>query len=502
VFKTFPELGNYNFSADQHRFRQGELRLVVDVVSGSIHAVDPVAWDLLETLEKRQGNLGQALADLTDCAREGKYAREELEEAVLELVELAQEGTLFNRDQWRETVSPELASPVPALVNPESKTVPAGEPSQNPVIKSLCLNVAHDCNLRCSYCFASSGNFGGGCKLMPFAVGKAALDFLVAHSANRKHCEVDFFGGEPLLNFEVVKQIVEYGRQLEQEKGKLIHFTLTTNAVLLDADIQEYLNQQKISVVLSLDGRPAVHDRLRVFADGSGSYDAVLPPIKALTESRQLDQDYYVRGTYTRFNLDFANDVLHLADQGFKRVSVEPVVIAEPADYALREEDLPQIFAEYDRLAKAIEAREREGSGFNFFHFDLSLDHGPCLPKRLKGCGAGFEYVAITPEGDIYPCHQFVGRPAYLLGNVLKNDDLDLAKMAHFQNAHIYGKSVCAGCWARFYCGGGCHANAESFNNTIYQPYTLGCSIQKKRLEAAIYYQARRLIQKGEPADG
>ena len=487
-------LKDFNFGADLHCFQQGPLNLVLDVVSGAIHHFDPVAWDLLAALEKHAGDTEAALAELTAPSHPGLYRESELQEALVELNDLVAEGTLFNRDPWRKELS---IKPGDGAETSFSSGVAAQLEGlvQAPVIKSLCLNVAHACNLRCGYCFASTGNFGGANKLMPFAVGKAALDFLVHHSANRQHCEVDFFGGEPLLNFAVVQQIVAYGRALEQKTGKQFHFTLTTNAILLDKAIRDYLNEQEISVVLSLDGRPEVHDQWRVGVDGSGSYTEALPRILALTESREDHEDYYVRGTYTRFNLDFSADVLHLADLGFKRVSVEPVVAMEGDAYALRTADLSQIFTEYERLAELIREREKEGRGFNFFHFDLSLEHGPCLPKRLKGCGAGHEYVAVTPEGDIYPCHQFVGRTEYLMGNVLEKQIPNQTLVKSFQQANIYGKPVCAQCWARFHCGGGCHANAEQFNGTIYQPYTLGCAIQKKRLEIAIYIQACRWLE-------
>jgi uncharacterized protein len=444
------------------------------VVSGAIHLADPVVWDLLESLEEHHGDIELTLNHLENRYKFMETPTANLREAAAELMDLIQEGTLFNRDPWRDNLIDDLFV--------------------KSAVKSLCLNVAHDCNLRCEYCFASRGNFGGNCSLMPFEIGQAALDFLVEHSDSRQHCEVDFFGGEPLLNFAVVKQIVEYGRQLEAKHNKKIKFTLTTNGVLLEDHVQNYLNQNDISVVLSLDGRPEVHDRMRFFADGSGSYEDVLTRIQAMAESRQ-HQNYYVRGTYTRSNLDFANDVLHLADLGFQQISVEPVVALEEEPYALRLADLEQIFAEYDKLALALEQREKDGRPFNFFHFDLSLEHGPCLSKRLKGCGAGNEYLAITPEGDIYPCHQFVGRSKYCMGNLLKSSAIKWNLMDEFQNAHIYGKPNCSLCWARFYCGGGCHANAEVFNGNIHQPYDLGCKIQRKRFEAAIYMQAKRIIK-------
>jgi uncharacterized protein len=482
VFKQFTKLRSFDFQADLHCFQYGELRLVLDVWTGSIHVVDQVVWDLLEALKAQQGDLNLALAAAMAAQTEkADYSLDDLQEAAAEIADLIREGTLFNRDPWRAKGMGDFEG--------------LGQAGSPGLVKSLCLNVAHDCNLSCAYCFAARGNFGGDCKLMPLDIGKAALDFLVKHSGNRQHLEVDFFGGEPLLNISVVKEIVAYGRQLEAKAGKQIQFTLTTNAVLLDQEIQEYLNQEQISVVLSLDGRPRVHDQMRVFADGSGSYAEVLPPVKAMAQSRQ-QQNYYVRGTYTRANLDFAEDVLHLADQGFEQISVEPVVAPDSEEYALRPADLPQIFEEYERLARAIVEREKAGQPkFNFFHFDLSLEHGPCLPKRLKGCGAGTEYLAITPEGDIYPCHQFVGRSEYLLGNLRAESEIAWDIAADFRRASIYGKPACASCWARFYCGGGCHANAQSFNGNIYQPYDLGCAIQRKRLEVAVYLQAQRLLQ-------
>ncbi len=483
MFKQFPKLIDFDFQADLHRFQYGELRLVLDVWSGSIHAVDLVVWDLLAALEDQQGDLDLALAAMAAQAGGRQHSLDELREAAAEIADLIREGTLFNPDPWRGK----------SMGIGDSRGLDsAGGPG---VVKSLCLNVAHDCNLSCAYCFAARGNFGGESKLMPLDIGKAALDFLVKYSGNRQHCEVDFFGGEPLLNISVVKEIVAYGRQLEAAYNKEIQFTITTNAVLLDREVQEFLNQQQISVVLSLDGRPKVHDQMRVFADGSGSYADVLPPVKALAESRQ-HQNYIVRGTYTRANLDFTRDVLHLADQGFEQISVEPVVAPETEEYALRPADLPQIFGEYERLVSAIMEREKAGQPrFNFFHFDLSLEHGPCLIKRLKGCGAGTEYLAITPEGDIYPCHQFVGRPEYRMGSLLAESEIVWDIATEFSRAHIYGKPVCARCWARFYCGGGCHANAHAFNGSIYQPYALGCAIQRKRLEVAVYLQAQRLLQ-------
>jgi uncharacterized protein len=323
-------------------------------------------------------------------------------------------------------------------------------------------------------------------------VGKQAIDFLITHSKGRRNSEIDFFGGEPLLNIEVVKDIVTYGRQQAALHNKHFKFTLTTNAVLLTDDIIEYLNENEISVVLSLDGRPDVHDRMRPNCGGNGSYAAVQSNISRLVESRN-NENYYVRGTFTKLNVDFDADVLHMADLGYKQLSVEPVVGEDPA-YAFTEKELPEIYAAYDRLAEEYLARKRDGQDFNFFHFTLDINHGPCVAKRLAGCGAGHEYFAVTPEGDLYPCHQFVGREEYKMGDVWEGM-VAQERSLEFRRTHIFNKQECPECWARYYCSGGCHANAQAMNDDITKPYQLGCQLQKYRLECAIMIQAKLALE-------
>lgn len=445
---------------DTHKFEIDGTKILLDVNSGSVHVIDDMMWGFHDALQKSEGNLNEAMLDFAGDF--GQAQAEELKEEVLELIE---EGKLFAADIF------------------EGKY----EPPEKPVLKSLCLNVSHDCNLRCAYCFAGSGHFGGERLLMPLEIGKKAIDYLMEHSGQRKHCEMDFFGGEPLMNINVVKELIAYGRKQEIKYGKQIKFTLTTNAVALNKETQDFLNRENISVVLSLDGRPEVNDRARKFPSGKGSYDFINANIKRFVESRQY-QNYYVRGTYTGWNKDFFQDAEHMVEEGYDIISLEPVVTAEKDDYALSEKDLPKLREEYLKLAHYYRKRKKEGRPFNFFHFNLDLNHGPCLPKRLTGCGAGHEYMVVTPEGDFYPCHQFVGREEYKMG-CLDSGITDDEIRRKFQRAHIYNKPRCMKCWARFYCSGGCHANADAFNHDIYQPYQLGCELQKIRLECAIWLQ-------------
>ncbi|KNZ69752.1 radical SAM protein [Thermincola ferriacetica] len=458
-----------------HKFKFDDKKIVLDVNSGAVHVVDDVTWDVLDYYEKYAEKDRETVRDLVLRNLSRHYKNEELLEVINEIEDLIEQGLLFSADSI-----------------PREYSLP-----ENPVVKSLCLHVAHDCNLRCKYCFAGTGHFGGEKGLMPFEVGKAAIDFLVQSSQRRKHCEIDFFGGEPLLNMDVVKQIVHYGREQGAKHDKEFKFTLTTNAVRLDAEIINYLNDNDIAVVLSLDGRPEVNDRMRLTPAGKGSYHTITHKIKEMVQSRH-NENYYVRGTFTRFNLDFAADVLHLVDDlGFKHVSVEPVVAGAENDYAFREEDLPVLFAEYEKLTRSYLEHYSNRNEFNFFHFNLELEHGPCLPKRLSGCGAGHEYLAVTPEGDLYPCHQFVGRREYRLGTVFDGIFEDRRHiMKQFQQAHIYNKQKCRECWAKFFCSGGCHANAHAFNGTLLEPYDIGCQLEKKRVECAIYIQVKKM--KGE----
>ena len=352
----------------------------------------------------------------------------------------------------------------------------------------MCLNISHDCNLRCEYCFAAQGDFGHGRKLMPFEVGKAAIDFLIKHSANRHNLELDFFGGEPLMNLDVVKKVVEYARSIEKEHNKNFRFTMTTNGILLDDDSIDFINREMSNVVLSLDGRKEVNDRLRPTVNKKGSYDIIVPKYQKLVAERG-DKEYYVRGTFTKYNLDFTDDVMHLNELGFDQISVEPVVTDPELPYALTESDLPAIAEEYEKLSKILIERKKNGTSFNFFHFMIDLDQGPCAIKRLRGCSCGNEYVAVTPEGDIYPCHQFVGMDEWKMGSVL-DDSIDHKMKKMFSKANIYSKEECADCWAKFYCSGGCNANNMQYNNTIFKPHKLSCALEQKRLECAIMIKA------------
>ncbi len=359
------------------------------------------------------------------------------------------------------------------------------------VLKALCLHASHDCNLRCKYCFAGTGPFGGDREHMSLEVGQKAIDLLLEQSGNRHQLEVDFFGGEPLLNLAIVKQIVAYGKINAAKREKVINFTLTTNGLKLDREARQFLNEENISMVLSLDGRPEVNDRMR----GYGSYRRVLPQMSELIKERHHN-NYYLRGTYTAANLDFCEDVKHIYDLGFRELSLEPVVDKD-GEYRLREEDLPEIYSEYEKLAEFYLKKKNLGQSFTFFHFEISLEHGPCLPKRLTGCGAGFDYFAVTPRGEFYPCHQFVGREGFLMGNVnegIVNDKL----RQEFGKATLYTKEGCADCWARFYCSGGCHANAHLMNGSIYKPDKLGCQLQRKRLECALALKGMEIDESRE----
>ncbi len=423
--------------------------------------LDDIAYEVVGSLEKGLDE-EEILKKLSR-----KYVPHEVSGALGEIRRLEEQGMLFSED--------------PYVGCQEAHTSPD-------IVKSLCLNVSHDCNLRCEYCFASQGGFGGSRSLMPFEVGAAAIDFLLKNSGNRKNLEVDFFGGEPLMNFDVVKKIVQYSREKETKYGKRISFTITTNAVLLTPEINDFINENMDNIVLSLDGRREVNDRVRYRTDKSGTYHSILPAIKELAASRG-QKDYYVRGTFTGYNLDFADDVLHLADLGLKQISVEPVVASEDKGYALRENHIDKVYKEYERLAVEYIDRHKSNKGFNFFHFELDLNNGPCTAKRVKGCGAGCEYLAVTPDGEIYPCHQFVGNMDFYLGNVME-PGINHEIRCKFIDCNIFTKEKCRDCWSKFFCSGGCAANAWQFNRSISQPYELGCKLQKKRTECALMIQA------------
>ena len=496
-----------------HQYKNNGYNIVLDVNSGSVHVVDDIVYDIIALYENNSED--KIIEELKD-----KYAVEDIKEACLEISELKEAGQLFTEDIYEPYIDSFKDRPT--------------------VVKALCLHIAHDCNLACRYCFAEEGEYHGrralmsfevGKKaldflvansgsrknlevdffggeptmnfevvkqlveyhgrraLMSFEVGKKALDFLVANSGSRKNLEVDFFGGEPTMNFEVVKQLVEYGRSLEKEHNKNFRFTLTTNGILLNDEILDFANKEMGNIVLSIDGRKEINDLMRPTRNNHGSsYDIIMPKFKKVAKSRN-QMNYYVRGTFTHNNLDFSEDVLHLADEGFEQISVEPVV-AQPTDsYAIREEDLPVIFEQYDKLAKEIIKRKKAGNGFNFFHFMIDLSGGPCVAKRLSGCGSGCEYLAVTPWGDFYPCHQFVGNEDFLMGNVdegiTRNDIRD-----SFKNCNVYSKEKCKNCFAKFYCSGGCAANSYNFHGNINDAYDVGCEMQKKRIECAIMIRA------------
>ncbi len=448
-----------------HQYKNNGYNIVMDINSGAIHVVDEVSYDMIALYEDHDKD-----AVIAEVAKTyPNISREELEEAYDEITSLKEEGSLFTKDEYEDRVIDYTKRPT--------------------VVKALCLHIAHACNLSCKYCFAEEGLYHGKkAELMPYEVGKQALDFLVANSGNRRNLEVDFFGGEPLLNFDVVKQLVEYGRELEKNHDKHFRFTLTTNGVLLNDEIMEFANREMDNVVLSIDGRKEIHDMMRPFQRGDGSYDIILPKFQKFAESRG-QQKYYARGTFTHNNLDFSKDVLHLADLGFKQISVEPVVAQATDDYALREEDLPKLFEEYDKLAAEMVKRHGTDKDFTFFHFMIDLEGGPCVYKRLSGCGSGTEYMAVTPTGELYPCHQFVGTEGFKMGDVwtgITNTEMQ----TQFKGCNVYSRPACKDCFAKFYCSGGCAANAYNFTGDIRGNYALGCELQKKRIECAIMIQA------------
>lgn len=441
-----------------HKFSLNGMYMMLDINSGAVHVIDKMIYDMMDVYDGT--NEAEVFSALT-----GQYERAELSEALEELAALIEAKELF---------APDIDVP-PTF-------------SQRPLVKSLCLHVAHDCNLRCKYCFAGTGDFGHDRSLMSKEIGERAVDFIIENSGPRRHCELDFFGGEPLMNMPVVKHVVQYVRKREKEAGKEFKLTLTTNGVLLNEENRRFLNAHDISLVLSLDGRKEVHDNMRPNVAGKGSYDGVLRNFKQLVSERD-GKNYFLRGTFTAYNLDFTKDVLDMADQGFGLLSVEPVV-AKDCGYAIKEEHLPALYAEYEKLAEAFLQRKKADGGFEFFHFNMDINHGPCVAKRLSGCGAGHEYFAVAPNGDLYPCHQFVGREDYRLGTI-QSGVTKPELVQEFRQAHVLNKPECSGCWARFYCSGGCHANADLFHGDIKKPYEIGCRLQKKRLECALYIQAQ-----------
>ncbi len=444
-----------------HTFEALGVKLAVDVNSGAVHVLDDLTYRLLPLVESPMAE--HCPPDL--LARLPEYSAEAVEEGWQDLRELAGNGLLFVEDDY---VDPAAATAL----------------QQSAPIKALCLHVSHDCNLRCQYCFASTGDFGTGRKIMDLETAKRAIDFVIQRSGSRRNIEVDFFGGEPLMAMDTVKATVAYARSIEEKAGKCFRFTITTNGVLLDDENVDYINREMSNAVLSLDGRPQVNDRMRKTVNGKGSYEVIVPKFQKLVAGRGT-KDYYLRGTFTRHNLDFAEDVMHMADLGFRNVSVEPVVGEETCGYALKDEDLPVVLEQYEKLAEKLKDR----ADVNFFHFNVDLAQGPCVIKRLRGCGAGCEYVAVTPEGDIYPCHQFVGNPAYKIGS-LYDGSFDMELSHRFSGLNIYTREECRDCWARFYCSGGCSASNLLVNGDIKKPNHVGCEMERKRLECAIALKA------------
>lgn len=453
-----------------HKYKLNGLNIVLDVNSGGVHLVDELTYDLLDNVEPPfDAECPQKVVDKLSKS----YDEQDIRDCYDEIVELYNDKILFSEDDYEKYAQYSVASPV----------------------KAMCLNIAHDCQLRCKYCFASTGDFGKGRKLMSFETGKHAIDFLLENSGNRPNLELDFFGGEPLMNFGVVKQVVEYARSREKEYNKKFRFTITTNGLLLDDEKIEFINREMSNVVLSIDGRKEVNDYFRVLPNGQGCYDIILPKYKKLVEGRG-DKEYYVRGTFTNKNLDFSKDVFALNEAGFDQISVEPVV-GDDDIYALTEKDLPAVFAEYEKLALKLLENEKKGKKFNFFHFMLDLDQGPCAIKRLRGCGCGNDYVAITPDGDIFPCHQFVGIDEYKMGNI-DEGTFDQEMKADFAKAHVYSKPECRECWAKFYCSGGCNANNYQYMGDIRKAHKISCQLEKKRLECAIMMKAIKMADTAE----
>ena len=458
-----------------HLYKLNGYNIVLDIFSGSVHAVDDVAFDAISMYETHTPDeIKKALAE--------KYKNEgvtlqDLDEVLSDISELKTDGKLFTEDQYADKAF-------------DFK-------NRHTEIKALCLHVAHTCNLNCTYCFAAQGKYHGERALMSFETGKRALDFLVENSGKRRNLEVDFFGGEPLMNFEVVKQLVAYARSIEDKCGKHFRFTLTTNGVLLDDKVTEFANRECHNVVLSLDGRKEVHDRLRKTINGKGSYDTIVPKFQKFVKARG-DKGYYVRGTFTHNNTDFTNDIFHMADLGFTELSMEPVVCAPGEEYALTEEDLPVLFEQYEILAKEMLRREREGRPFTFYHYMLDLTGGPCIYKRISGCGSGTEYLAVTPWGELYPCHQFVGDPKYSMGNIW-DGVTNKALQDEFKLCNAYARPDCKDCWAKLYCSGGCAANAYHATGSITGTYHYGCELFKKRIECAIMLKVAEALGDAEP---
>ena len=456
-----------------HSFKLGGLNIVLDVFSGSVHFVDDIAFDMINMFEdKTEDEIVTAI-----LSKYNEITKEEIADGLSQIAELKAMGKLFTEDTFSEIAG-----------SLKAKT--------SGVVKALCLHIAHTCNLNCSYCFASQGKFNGERGLMSFEVGKRALDFLVENSGTRHNLEVDFFGGEPLMNFQVVKDLVAYARSIEKDANKNFRFTLTTNGVLVDDDVIDFANREMSNVVLSLDGRKEVHDRFRVDYNGNGSFDKIVPKFQRFVEKRG-NKDYYMRGTFTHANPDFLEDIKTMLDLGFTELSMEPVVCAPNDPSALTEADKAIVMDQYEKLAELMLRKQREGKPFTFYHYMIDLKSGPCIYKRVSGCGSGTEYMAVTPWGDLYPCHQFVGDDNYKLGNVfegVKNTEIQ----NKFANSNVYTKPECKDCWAKLYCSGGCPANSYHATGDINGVYSYGCDLFRKRMECAIYLEAAKALEENE----
>ena len=448
-----------------HQYKLNGYNIVLDTCSGSVHVVDEVAYDIIAMYKNK--NTNEIVKYITETYKNEEITEQDVLQCIEDVKSLENAGKLYTPDTY-EGMAFDFKN-------------------RNTVIKALCLHVAHTCNLNCSYCFASQGKYHGERALMSFEVGKRALDFLIENSGTRHNLEVDFFGGEPLMNWDVVKELVAYARVQEKIHNKNFRFTLTTNGVLVDDEVIDFCNKEMSNVVLSLDGRPEVHDRLRVDYMGRGSYDLIVPKFQEFVE-RRGGKNYYMRGTFTHNNIDFTNDIFHMADLGFTELSMEPVVCAPEDKSALTQEDLPILFDQYEILAKEMIKRKKEGRPFTFYHYMLDLTHGPCIYKRISGCGSGTEYMAVTPTGDLYPCHQFVGDTKYLLGNIwdgVTNKEIQ----NEFKLCNAYARPECNDCWAKLYCSGGCAANSYHASGKITGIYEYGCELFKKRIECAVMIQ-------------
>ena len=447
-----------------HSYKMNGYNIIIDQNSGCVHSVDEVAFDIINMFEEKPKNEIKAFI-LDKYSDKEDVTSQDIDDCFEDIETLKAEGRLFAEDSF-EAVAKEFKQ-------------------RQSVIKAICLHVAHGCNLNCEYCFAGKGEYGGSDKgLMSLEVGKKALDFLVENSGTRKNLEVDFFGGEPLLNWEVCKELVRYGRGLEKKHNKNFRFTLTTNGILVDDEVIEFCNKEMSNVVLSLDGRKSVHDNLRKTQNGKGSYDLIIDKFKKFADSRN-QQNYYMRGTYTHFNTDFSKDLLHMADLGFKELSVEPVVCSPDVPYALKKEDLPILKEQYEILANEMLKRYRKGNGFTFYHYMIDLNNGPCIVKRVSGCGVGTEYMAVTPSGELYPCHQFVGDESFKLGTIFEgvtNPEI----LEQFRQCNVYSHKECKDCFAKLYCSGGCAANAYHTTGSVNGVYEFGCELHRKRIECAI----------------